>query len=96
MVEVDVRYHGERRLRADALETVERGGVGNGHADDLAAGIGEPSDLSERGGSVGRLGRAHGLHGDGRASPHDDITDVHGMREVAGGNGSDGAFHGVT
>ena len=85
MVEVDVCHHGQCRFRTDALEAIERGGIWNGHTDNLAASVSQTRNLSQRRLSISRVGRTHGLHAHRRATTYGHTTHHHRTR-----------LHGVT
>ena len=72
-------------LPADLGDRGRRGVVVDRHADELAAGVGEPRDLERRGVGVGRVGVGHRLHDDRVAAPDRDPAHVDRHGPAAGG-----------
>ena len=83
VVEVDVGYDGQGRLAAYLAEAIERIGVRDSHAHDLAPEVGEVANLRNRGRGVGGLGGAHGLDGHGGTAANGDRAHVNLMRKLA-------------
>ena len=76
VVEVDVGDDRDRRLAHDRLERLDVLLPRDGAADDVRAGVRDPTDLIHRGLQVGRFGLGHRLDRD-RSAPADlDTTDV--------------------
>ena len=61
VVEVDIGHDWDGRLFEDGRQGGCVGFVGHGHADDVAAGLGQPADLLDRGIHVMGVGAGHGL-----------------------------------
>ena len=80
VIEVDIGHHRQRRSGADGLEAVERVGARDGDAYDLAAGVSEAHDLSQRGVRVARVGVRHRLNADGSPAAYGDLSHAHCAR----------------
>ena len=77
VIEVDVRDHGDRRLRDDRLQGVGVLLARHGDADEIGSGLRDLPDLLHRGLEIGRFGLRHRLYGHGCAPTDEDPADVH-------------------
>ena len=92
VVVVDVADHRQRAAALDLREGREVFRLGDGDADDFAAGVGQRLDLGERGLGVAGVGGGHRLHPDGVVAADDFVAHADFAGAVAlGGPG----LHGV-
>ena len=90
IIEVHVGNDGQWACLRDLAEARDRGAIGNGNADNLAAGLGQALDLREVALNVkpwpvrtinhGDIG--HRLHADRRPSPNGNLADMYATRRI--------------
>ena len=83
-VEVDVGHHGQRRCGAHGLKRIQTVAPGDGHAHDLAAGLGQRLDLREVGGHIVGGDVQHRLHCHRSAASHGHVSHHDPPRAVMG------------
>ncbi|VTR69781.1 hypothetical protein DESC_770156 [Desulfosarcina cetonica] len=67
---MDIRDQGNRNGLFDLQNGFGGGQVGNGHAHDFAAGLGQPMNLGDGTGNIIGFRVGHGLDADGRPVSH--------------------------
>lgn len=90
IIEVHIGNDGQWACLRDLPETRDRRAIGNGNANNLAAGLGQALDLREVAldiepravGTINHRNVGHRLHADRRPSPNGNLADMYTTRRV--------------